>query len=123
MLPKSERLKKRYLFNIVFKKGRKLSSEFLSFFYLFKKRENNDIPKAAFVAGLKIDKRSTKRNLIKRRIKAAYMLLKKKLINTNKNLFNPYLAFIFIAKPNAKNATFEQIKESMDVLLRKLQNG
>lgn len=120
MLPKSERLKNRHFFNIAYKKGEKLSSNLLTLFYLVKKKDNNNLPKAAFVAGLKIDKKATKRNLIKRRAKAAYRLIMKKLINTNKNYFNPYFVFIFIAKPAVKNATFEQIKESMNTLLTRL---
>jgi len=115
MLPKKERLKDRYLFNLTFKKKNKLASNLLLLYYLLNRKDINDLPKTAFIVGLSIDKRATKRNLIKRRMRAAYTLIKKKIESLNKTS-----VLIWIAKEGVKNATFKQIKESMEFLLKKL---
>ena len=119
MLQKSERLKEKYLFNVAFSLGRKkkqkLSTNLLSLYYLFGKK---DINKSAFVVGIKIDKRATKRNLIKRRMISAYKLVKK--INNGLNSSKASV-LIWVAHPEIKNATFKQIKDSMDTLLNKLR--
>lgn len=119
MLQKSERLKEKHLFNVAFslgkKKKQKFSTNLLSLYYLFGKK---DINKSAFVVGVKIDKRATKRNLIKRRMISAYKLIKK--INNGLN-GNKASVLIWVAHPEIKNATFEQIKDSMDKLLNKLR--
>lgn len=124
MLPKTERLKERYLFNLVFnkkyKKSHRLSSDLLVLYYLLKKKDVNNLPKVAFVVGLSIDKKSNKRNLIKRRMRAAYRLVKKKIINPNTSKLS---VLIWIANPAIKNATFEQIKTRMDGLVNKAEKN
>ena len=124
MLPKPERLKDKYLLNTAFKLGRtkkqKLNSSLFALYYLFRRNNINNLPKTAFIAPLVIDKRSNKRNLIKRRMRAAYILIKNKLINTNKNSFKAISVLIWVANPEIKNATFEQIKNTMYNLLTKL---
>lgn len=124
MLPKSERLKDRYLFNATFniakRNKQKLNSNLFSIYYLLKKKDINSLPKTAFITGLRIDKKANKRNLAKRRMKAAYQLVKKKLISTNKDNFYSISTLIFVANPDIKNATFEQIKERMDALLTRI---
>ena len=126
MLAKTERLKERYLFNLTFKLGKtknqKFNSKLLSLYYLFSKKDINMFNirpsiKTAFIVGLRVDKKSTARNLIKRRMKAAYQLLKKTFIEKPGNIS----VLIWIANPPIKNATFEQIKDSMKNLLMKLE--
>lgn len=119
MLGKSERLKDRYLFDVTFKIGKtkrqKLSSKYLLLYYLFTKKDHPKcMPKTAFIVGLKVDKRATQRNLIKRRMRASYQLIKKKLINLNKNnLF----ALIWIANPEANTASYKEINQTMEKML------
>lgn len=122
MLAKLERLKERHLLNAAFKKKQRLGSSILVLYYLTKKNDNNNqaLPKVAFTVSTKVEKKANKRNLIKRRMRAAYQLIKKKLIGLNKNKFCNNLVFIWIASPSIKNATFEQIKASMENLLIKL---
>ena len=124
MLPKNERLKERYLFNLAFKKRFKINSNLATLYYLFKRKDINrfndkkdHLPKIAFVVSTKIDKRATKRNLFKRRMKAAYKLVKQKLINTNKNKLNLFSALILVANPSIKDATFEKVNSSVEYLL------
>ena len=124
MLRKAERLKERYLFNVAFKLGRtkrqKINSNLLTLYYLFKKKDINMLPKTAFIVGLNVDKRANKRNLVKRRMKAAYQLIKKKLANSTKSNLSDISVLIWIAHPAIKNATFEQIKCTEENLLNKL---
>ena len=125
MLPKSERLKEKYLFNLAFKKRQKLSSNLLSLYYLFNRKDINELPKTAFIVGVRIDKKSNIRNLIKRRMRAAYQLIRKTLfsLEKDKNKLCFISVLIWIANPSIKNATFEQIKSVMEGLLRKLLKG
>ena len=123
MLPKTERLKERYLFNTAFnigkKNGQKLSSDLLLLYYLFKKREQGvQLPKTAFIVGIRVEKKADKRNLIKRRMRSAYRFLRERLIN---NKLKKISVLIWIANPNIKNATFKQLKDSMENVLRKLE--
>ena len=124
MLPKSERLKDKYLFNATFNIGKKnrqkLNSNLLTIYYLFKKKDINTLPRTSFICGLRIDKKANKRNLIKRRMRAAYQLIKKKLISTNKECLSSISVLIFIANPAIKDATFEQIKEMIQGLLARI---
>lgn len=128
MLAKPERLKERHLFNLVFKLGKtrnqKFHSDILSLYYLIKKKDinklqsNSFLPKAAFLVGLKVDKRSVKRNLIKRRLRTAYKLLVNKMVNIKSKCS----VLVWIGNPLIKNATFEQICSSMGRLLVKLED-
>ncbi len=126
MLSKSERLKERGLFNLAFKLGKnknqKINSRLLSLYYLFGKKDINMLNiklnvKTAFIVGLRVDKKSTKRNLIKRRMKAAYQFLKRTFFKNKQNIS----VLIWIANPPIQDATFEQIKDSMKNLLTKLE--
>ena len=74
--------------------------------------------KTAFIVGLRVDKKATTRNLIKRRMKASYQFLKKTLFKNKRNIS----VFIWIANPPIKDATFEQIKDSMKNLLMRLDD-
>ena len=91
MLPKTERLKERNLFNLAFKLGKtrnqKINSRLLSLYYLFSKKDINMLNiKTAFIVGLRVDKKATTRNLIKRRMKASYQFLKKTLFKNKRNI-------------------------------------
>ena len=125
MLSKTERLKERNLFNITFNIGKKnnqrLSSDLLLLYFLFRKREQDiQLPKTAFIVGIKVDKKANKRNLVKRRMRSAYRFFRERLISNNK--LKKISVLIWIANPNIKNATFKQIKDSMENLLRRLEN-
>ena len=126
MLPKSERLKDRRTFNIVFslgkKKNQKIHSPLLSLYYLFRTKDINTLsnqqnPQVAFIVGLKIDKRATKRNLIKRRMRVAYRTISRNTVNL---IRGKYQALVWIANISINSATFKEIKLSMEMMLAKL---
>ena len=122
MLPKLERLKDKHLFNLAFKLGKtkkqKFNSNLLTLYYLFKEKDiNRFIPKTAFIVGLRVDKKSNKRNLVKRRMKASYQILRKKLINSYNSKIS---VLIWIAHPAITSATFQEIKDTMEALLNRL---
>src|SRR3989338_9219595 len=126
MLPKTERLKERGLFNLTFKLGKtknqKINSRLLSLYYLFGKKDINMLAtklnvKTAFIVGLRVNKKSTRRNLIKRRMKAAYQFIKRTFFKNKRNIS----ILIWIANPPIQDATFEQIKDSMKNLLLRLE--
>ena len=129
MLPKSERLKEKYLFDLAFNLGKKrkqkINSDLLSLYYLYRKKDINKSSfktisiKTAFIVGLRVDKKANKRNIVKRRMRAAYAVLMKKNLNQLKNKIS---VLIWIANPLIKGATFEQIKTSMEKLIIRLHN-
>lgn len=125
MLPKSERLKEKYLFDLAFNLGKKrkqkINSDLLSLYYLYRKKDiNKSIPiKTAFIVGIRVDKKANRRNIVKRRMRAAYAVLMKKNLNPLKNKVS---VLIWIANPLIKDATFEQIKISMEKIITRLQN-
>ena len=123
MLTKEERLKDRRVFNIVFNIGKKykqkINSELITLYFLFKKKDINKWTiKSAFIVSTKIDKKATKRNLLKRRMRAAYKIIRGKII-TSKNL-NKVSVLVWIANPPIKDATFNQIEVAMENIFKKL---
>lgn len=122
MLSKQDRLKDKFLINLAFKKKQKLSSKLFSLYYLLKPKDinrfNNDSTgvKSTFIAPLKIDKRSTKRNLVKRRMNEAYKIIKSNILIPSSKI----KALVFIAHPAIKDAAFGEIKDTMGRLLSKL---
>lgn len=119
MLPRKESLKDRRLFNFVFKKKQKLSTKLLNLYYLRMTKGINRLPKTAFVVGLRVHKKSTKRNLVKRRMTSAYQALKKKKVGIFSKAQINYV-LVWVANPSIMEATFVQITDAMDHLLKKL---
>jgi ribonuclease P protein component len=71
MLPKENRLKKTRDFDMIFKKGLFFGTKFINFKYI-----NNNLPhtRVGFVVGLKVSKRATRRNTLKRRMREVVRL-------------------------------------------------
>lgn len=123
MLPKNERLKERYLFNIIFKKRRVIRSKLISLYYLTRKKDTskNLLPKTAFIVGTKVDKRAVGRNLIKRRMRSSYKTFQRLITQESKDYTNEVSVLVWVANPQAKDATFLQVKEQMESLMGRLE--
>lgn len=125
MLAKEDRLKDRHKFNVAFKKKQVLRSDLLSIYYLYDKKNLNEkisSPKIGFVVSTKIDKRATARNLIKRRLREAFKLLKKPIIlSKNESLVYSVSVLILIVNPKISSASYIDIKNNLKTLLNKLE--
>lgn len=102
MFPKKKRVTKN-TFQTIIKKGGIASGSFFILHYLKK-----DTPEYAFVVPKKIAKTAVKRNSLRRK---GYNILR---------LYNlKHFAGIFFYKKEALNASFAEIKEDIDFLLKK----
>ena len=114
MLKKQYRLRKNIEFVATYAQKKYVSGLYL-IMNIGRLKPNEDfIPKAAFVVSKKIDKRAVIRNKIKRRMRAAYMSIVKDDFSCIK-----WMSMIFSAKSESKDASFADIREDMELLLKK----
>ena len=106
-MKKENRLKKRKEFAYIFKKGESVSSKFVVLVYTSSKLKKY---KVGFSAGKKVGK-AVYRNKVKRRIKEAVFSYR----NNLKGSYN----YIFVAKPNSVDASYQDIKQCVEYLLKK----
>lgn len=128
MLAKDERLKERRSFNIAFKNKLVIRSRLLSLYFVYRKVPESKIgefnlPKAAFIVGVSVNKNAVGRNLIKRRMREAYKELKRKVVikDRKENKFYVIQSLILIANKEADKASFRDIKASVSELFEKLE--
>ena len=108
MLSKKYRLQKDKDFDLVFKKGKNLGSEFL---FLKLRKNGLEISRFGFILSKKISKNATVRNKIKRRLRE---IIRKKL-----NDIKPGLDVVIGTKTVIVNKDYQEIKEALEGLLRK----
>ena len=115
MLPKNFRLKKKSEFAATFFQKKFVNSDLFTL-NIGKNKTNQSYPtKVAFVVSKKIDKRAVVRNIIKRRMRAAYWeILKENNIDLSK-----WISMIFIAKSECLDANYEQILYQMRHIINK----
>lgn len=107
MLSKKYRLQKDKDFDLVFKKGKNLDSEFL---FLKLRKNDLEISRFGFILSKKISKNATVRNKIKRRLRE---VVRKELGNI-KSGFD----IIIVAKPRIVGKDYLEIREGVGGLLR-----
>ena len=106
MLPKINRLKKRRDFERVFKKGRSAKEDFL----ILKTSPNGlEISRFGFVAGLKVSKKATVRNKIKRQLS--------EVIKNNLAQIKKGMDVVMIVLKNIEAKKFKEIKTNTEKLL------
>lgn len=109
MLPIKNRLTKKKDFDIVFKKGESIKNGFLVFKILKNQLQEN---RFGFIVANKISNKSTIRNKIKRRLRAAVL----KELDKNKN----HLDIIIITLPGIEKIKFSEIENQLLSLFKKI---
>lgn len=108
MLAKKYRLQKGKDFELVFKEGKNIDSEFL---FLKSRKNNLKISRFGFAVGKKISKKSTARNRIKRRLSETIRMKLGKV----KQGFD----VVIIAKSGIVNKNYLRIDEVVEKMLRR----
>lgn len=110
-MKKANRLKKRKEFAYIFKKGESLASKHIVLTFVSSKLKQY---KVGFSCGKKVGK-AVVRNKVKRRIKEA--------VYANRSLLQVGYNYIFVGKQTSSLATFEEIKQEVEFLLRKVSEN
>lgn len=108
MLPKKYRLKQKKDFNLVHKKGRFYSDKFLAIKLI---KNNLEYSRFGFLVSLKISKKATKRNKVKRRLREVVRLKLKEI--------KPGFDIIFLTRPEIVEKNFSEINEGVTKVLKK----
>jgi ribonuclease P protein component len=109
MLKKEFRLRKQKDFENVFNRGAYFSEKFL----MLKAVENNlSFSRFGFVVSKKISKKAVERNRVKRLMSESIRLSQEKI--------KPGFDVVFVSRVGAVDKSFEEIKEPMEKLLKKL---
>jgi ribonuclease P protein component len=108
MLSKKYRLQKDKDFDLVFKKGKNLGSEFL---FLKLRKNDLEISRFGFILSKKISKNATVRNKIKRRLRE---IIRKEL-GSIKSGFD----IVIVVKPRIVGKDYLEIRVGVEELLRK----
>ena len=107
-MPKINRVKKKKDFEVVFKKGASYKSNLL---ILRAAKNNSDETRFGFVVSLKVSKKATVRNKIRRRLAETARI---ELANIKEGL-----DLVFIALPGIDKKDFQEIKDTFLYLLKK----
>lgn len=108
MLPKINRIKKKKDFEYIFKKGASFKN---NLFILRLIKNNLDQSRFGFVVSLKVSKKATIRNKIRRRL-AEIIKLEFKNIKQGMDL-------VFISLPSAEKKEFAELKDALNSLMIK----
>ena len=101
MLPTAERLKTSQNIERVLRRGRRINSSFFTIYSIDTPKEVTAVFRGAVVAGLKVSKKATERNRVKRQIQA---LLRE--YRQSQELIGD---FVFILRKEIINANYQQI--------------
>lgn len=119
MLKKENRLKTKNAFKATYN-NKNIVSDDLIILYAGRIKTNENCPtRVGFVVSKKIHKRATKRNRIKRLIRENIRLLIK---NSDDNEIKKYQSLIFVAKEGILNKNYNEIRNSILILLNKMAN-
>ena len=117
MIPIKFRLKKRSAFKATYKVNHSSHSGGVTLFSGKEKKE--DYPtKVGFVVSKKVHKRAVRRNRLKRLMRESYRLLLKE---NNLGNSQKYLSLIFVGTDSALNKTFDEINNSVKLLIEDIK--
>ena len=119
MLKKENRLKNRRAFSATYNNNNVVSDNSMITYAGKEKTDKNCPTRVGFVVSKKVHKRATKRNRIKRLMRENIRLMIK-----NKELasIDNYQSLIFMAKQNMLNKNFEEIRNTILILMDKIAN-
>ena len=119
MLKKENRLKHRRAFSATYNNKNIVSNEIIIVYAGKIKTDKNCPTRVGFVVSKKVHKRAVKRNKIKRLMRENIRLLLK---NNELANFNNYQSLIFMAKESIIEKNFEDIRNTILILMDKLAN-
>ena len=119
MLKKENRLKNRRAFSATYNNNNVVSDNSMITYAGKEKTDKNCPTRVGFVVSKKVHKRATKRNRIKRLMRENIRLMIK-----NKQLatLDHYHSLIFMAKQNTLGKNFEEIRNTILILMDKIAN-
>ena len=117
MLKKENRLKNRKAFTATYNNNNIVGSNLLVVYAGKPKTDKNCPTRVGFVVSKKVHKRATKRNRAKRLMREIIRLMFK---NNELTIIDNYQSLIFIAKEDILEKTFEEIRNTILILLDKL---
>ncbi|MBQ4124180.1 ribonuclease P protein component [bacterium] len=115
MLQKKYRLKKYSAFIATYKNNDAISDRNLCIYFGKKKTSDDTTTKFAFVVSKKVHKRAVIRNRIKRLMRE---VIRKSLLESKYAHLNKYISIILVGKSSAIDASYDDIYDSIDKLLR-----
>ena len=117
MLKKENRLKNRKAFTATYNNNNIVGNNLLVVYAGKPKTDKNCPTRVGFVVSKKVHKRATKRNRAKRLMREIIRLMFK---NNELTIIDNYQSLIFIAKEDILEKTFEEIRNTILILLDKL---
>ena len=117
MLKQYNRLKKRRAYAATYNNKNIVSTELIIAYAGKIKTDKNCPTRVGFVVSKKVHKRATKRNRTKRLMREIIRLMFK---NNELTIIDNYQSLIFIAKEDILEKTFEEIRNTILILLDKL---
>ena len=119
MLNRENRLKSQKAYTATYS-NRNIVSENEIILYAGKEKTDKNCPtRVGFVVSKKVHKRATKRNRTKRLMREIIRLMFK---NNELTIIDNYQSLIFIAKEDILEKTFEEIRNTILILMDKLAN-
>ena len=119
MLKRENRLKSKRAYKATYCNNNTTSDD-LIILYAGKPKEDKNCPtRVGFVVSKKVHKRATKRNRIKRLIRENIRLMIK---NNELTELSNYQSLIFMAKQKALDKDFEEIRNTILILMDKIAN-
>lgn len=119
MLKQNQRLKSKRAYIATYNNKNIVSNELIILYAGKIKTDKNCPTRVGFVVSKKVHKRAVKRNRIKRLLRENIRIMLK-----NKELaeLNNYQSLIFMAKEDISDKTFEEIRNTILILMDKLAN-